>query len=638
MKQIKVCLTSLFFFLCCHAQNMGTITTYEVRPKAGITNHYFYHPPKILLLPITMQALVLYQSNKQFFRKYLPLSKVGNVYQFEFKAPDSISVLIMGIVDGKVKLSDYSGLSSFKKKIVDNNSDAGFVFYLYNNKGKRAADRKIQLASLLQSYQAHGLDIKITNASLIKLYEDDYKLQPELKKEDSYADYLAVLYEEKKNLVKPQLLLYANKLERIENNEPKWLNAVEMYRILKMDDEKKVLSNKILSIFPSGELAKKNFWDNFYKHYKDNTGLSILDSMNYYIRRFNDSSSKIKDIFYSQIISKLLDEKDWVAITKYENLIPDKIYLEDAYNNFAWKLSGKQIDNTGSDLEIAKMLSKKAIASAEERIKNLPPYDEYYDDGLGAHNKYINTYALILYKLGQCDSAFYYQDAMYQRGNELNVDGLDRYAVYAEKVKGAQYARQVLEQQLIRGVQSPAMLQQLQSIYKQLNLPADGFKNLQEKSTLLARQKAATAIRKKLGTTKAMNFTLKNIVGQTVSLSSFKGKVVVLDFWATWCGPCIASFPAMQEAINQYKEDSSVVFLFIDVWEHKLPQKMQQSTAKFIKDGNYDFNVLLDINDKVVSDYKITDIPAKFVIDKKGDVIFMSETSNITLEIEAAKN
>ncbi len=57
-------------------------------------------------------------------------------------------------------------------------------------------------------------------------------------------------------------------------------------------------------------------------------------------------------------------------------------------------------------------------------------------------------------------------------------------------------------------------------------------------------------------------FILRTLSGKTVSLADLKGKVVFLDFWATWCGPCVQSFPAMQAAADKYK--GKVEFLFID--------------------------------------------------------------------------
>jgi len=121
-------------------------------------------------------------------------------------------------------------------------------------------------------------------------------------------------------------------------------------------------------------------------------------------------------------------------------------------------------------------------------------------------------------------------------------------------------------------------------------------------------------------------FTLKDIQGKTVSLASLKGKTVVIDFWATWCGPCKMSFPGMQIAQNKYKDNADVVFLFIDTWEtgsNYLP-----GVKRFIAENNYSFHVLIDEmgedkrQSKVISSYKVDGIPTKFIIDKNGDIRF----------------
>ncbi|MEI9957645.1 MAG: TlpA disulfide reductase family protein [Ferruginibacter sp.] len=59
----------------------------------------------------------------------------------------------------------------------------------------------------------------------------------------------------------------------------------------------------------------------------------------------------------------------------------------------------------------------------------------------------------------------------------------------------------------------------------------------------------------------APKFALEDLDGKTVSLESLKGKVVIVDFWATWCGPCIASMPAMKTAQEKYKQRDDVVFV-----------------------------------------------------------------------------
>jgi thiol-disulfide isomerase/thioredoxin len=129
---------------------------------------------------------------------------------------------------------------------------------------------------------------------------------------------------------------------------------------------------------------------------------------------------------------------------------------------------------------------------------------------------------------------------------------------------------------------------------------------------------------------KAPDFKLKDLEGKTVSLSALNGKVVVVDFWATWCGPCIASFPAMQLVVNKYKDSSNVVFLFVDTWESQETQKGRiAEVTSIIKETKVNFKVLLDEKVKgkpeeyeVAIKYQAENIPTKIVIGKDGNIKF----------------
>lgn len=109
--------------------------------------------------------------------------------------------------------------------------------------------------------------------------------------------------------------------------------------------------------------------------------------------------------------------------------------------------------------------------------------------------------------------------------------------------------------------------------------------------------------------------------GKTLDLAEQKGKVIVLDYWATWCGPCRASFPALQKLYDKYKDNPKVVFAVVDVWE-RVPDRKKAVEEYLAKNPSYKFPVYLDETDAVVKKFGVTGIPTKFYIGKNGAVQF----------------
>ena len=114
---------------------------------------------------------------------------------------------------------------------------------------------------------------------------------------------------------------------------------------------------------------------------------------------------------------------------------------------------------------------------------------------------------------------------------------------------------------------------------------------------------------------------LKTADGKTITTEDWKGKVVFIDFWATWCGPCIRSFPGLQKLYDKYKSNPDVIFAVVNVWERV--EDRFASVKTFLSKNPYTFPILFDLKDEMVKGYGVTGIPSKFILDKNGIGRFM---------------
>lgn len=113
----------------------------------------------------------------------------------------------------------------------------------------------------------------------------------------------------------------------------------------------------------------------------------------------------------------------------------------------------------------------------------------------------------------------------------------------------------------------------------------------------------------------APTFSLPSENNQTISLDSLKGKVVYLDFWASWCTPCRKSFPWMNELQSRYdKNKFTVVAINLDSSRKEAESFLAKMPAKF--------KVAYDPEGEVASKYNLRAMPSSFIIDSKGELVF----------------
>ena len=135
-------------------------------------------------------------------------------------------------------------------------------------------------------------------------------------------------------------------------------------------------------------------------------------------------------------------------------------------------------------------------------------------------------------------------------------------------------------------------------------------------------QDAAAADEQSSDSIPAPDFTLTDQYGVTHSLKDYRGKVVFLNFWATWCPPCRAEMPAIQELYEQYSqdEDPDVVILGV-AFPNNGDETDSEGIAAFMEENGYTYPVLMDEGATLELPYYITAFPTTFLINPDGDVM-----------------
>ncbi len=113
----------------------------------------------------------------------------------------------------------------------------------------------------------------------------------------------------------------------------------------------------------------------------------------------------------------------------------------------------------------------------------------------------------------------------------------------------------------------------------------------------------------------APDFTLPNLSGEVVHLSDYRGRVVFLNIWASWCNPCRTEMPSMEKLYQTLKgEDFEILAVSIDASGAK-------AVAPFAKEFKLTFPILLDVKGSVADLYGTTGVPETFIIDKNGIIV-----------------
>jgi peroxiredoxin len=127
----------------------------------------------------------------------------------------------------------------------------------------------------------------------------------------------------------------------------------------------------------------------------------------------------------------------------------------------------------------------------------------------------------------------------------------------------------------------------------------------------------------------APDFTLKDLEGHTYTLSELRGKVVLLDFWASWCQPCLHAIPALNRLGSKFQGEH---FLILGINVDR--SKSTSALKRFVEEYQVSYPILADKRGKVAGRYRAFVLPLSYLIDKKGRIAERIVGYNLALEKE----
>jgi len=382
------------------------------------------------------------------------------------------------------------------------------------------------------------------------------------------------------------------------------------------------LKTQIIERYPEGKLRRDELAQAFYRE-RDPAAQEELFQQYRALATKEDAATLA---YFAAEIARGYGLSDPQKFEAYEPLVSDPRTKANLYYGLARQLSGGSLDISTREPERALQLARRSLQLIDD-ARTDPQFRPRYLTTAQWQTQlrqeqatYADTYALLLYESGRYSEALHCQQQYVDTYGYVDAAATERYCRYVEQAQGAAAAEALLAQ-LIRNNQASDSLKVRYRVILSDQLPADAVQQRLAELEERARENRINALRKKMTDQPAATFRLHTLKGRPVALSDLQGKVVVLDFWATWCAPCRASFPMMQQLIQEYREEA-VVFLFIDTWEDS--EDPNERVAAFLQDYGYDFTVLLDDAKGVADAYGVTGLPTKVIIDEQGRIRFRS--------------
>jgi thiol-disulfide isomerase/thioredoxin len=581
-----------------------------------------------------VEALIYLTGQSGRVAKDLVLTKSGKKYTATIQTDTSNNFIELGFYVGNK---------------FDNNFNEGYFIQLYD--GEKI--RKDSYFNLGLFYQFFGgfVGVEANPNKAMAAMKDEMTLYPEQKRK-VIPYYYGRLMQIKSAEAMAQIQLdIESTLKTGLKTEEDYDQIVALYNAAGLQEQAKVFEELQKAKFPQGRWVMARFIERFIEEKEPAKKAALYREIEQNIKTDKNWNAFFKNsisYFRSVLINSYLAAQDWETVKRLTSEIPDKAEAAGIYNNVAWELQGKN-SNLKMAEEFARIATNHAanqrkkslmIIDKEGKTKGQPSADisqststkpndvtpkQWAKQQEDNYAMYADTYAMVLYRLGNFKKGLEYAKEiafLMKKGEDAHANST--YALLAQKVLPGKTLKPQFEEMVRSGHNNIEVNEALRVIYlDEKNSEKDFDQYLAElgKQNYLDMMKE---VKNSIIKEAAPSFSLLDLNGQQVNLANLKGKTVIVDFWATWCGPCKESFPGLQRMVNKFKDNLDVKFLFVNTLERGDENEKGQKVSGFMKQYQYTFQVLMDNDNKVVKDYGVLGIPTKFIIDKNGDIRFKS--------------